>query len=176
MGVKYGVLGILRSGKAHGYELKARFDKLMGEAWPVKAPQLYSTLERLEAGGLVSRERVEQARRPDRNVFSITTAGDREFRRWLTAPNKSPRTLRDEFFIKATFALEESPAVAAELFDNQRRTLVKLLQQLQRVRRQAEESSDWRLVLLTKGALRHADADLRWLDDFTAVLAERGGR
>lgn len=176
MAVKHGILGLLKQEDCHGYELQARFERLAESVWPVKPPQLYSTLERLEQGGLVSKERIEQEKRPDRNVYAITPSGEREFRRWLTSPTNTPRTLRDEFFLKATFALEDEPQLARELFINQRRALLNLVHQLQKVRSQADKSGNLRLKLLAKGAILHAEVDLKWLEDFEAVLVQREGR
>lgn len=173
MAVKHGILGLLKNRSCHGYELQMKFDEVAAAVWPLKAPQLYATLNRLEQGGLVVKERVEQTTRPDRNVYSLTESGKAEFNSWLTAPATAPRTLKDEFFLKATFAMEASPKVAAKLFANQRRALIDLMHQLHAVLQDAGKSGNWRLTLLTKGALYHAEVDLKWLDDFEAALADR---
>lgn len=174
MAVKHGILGLLAANDCHGYELQSRFKKLVEQSWPIKAPQLYSTLERLEQGGLVVKERVPQQKRPDRFVYSLTKAGTKEFQDWLTTPTTAPRTLRDEFFLKATLALESDPEAAKKLFVNQRRALLELLHQLHQVLTDAGRAGDSKLVLLTKGAIYHAEVDLTWLDDFESVL-ETGG-
>lgn len=170
MAVKQAILGLLKKRDSYGYELQQRFDDLAGSYWPVKKPQFYTTLERLEQKGLVDKKSVRQEKRPDKKVYSLTKGGEKEFTEWLMTPSKSPRTLKDEFFLKASFALEESLTIAENLFRNQRQSLLNLLHQLHKVLDSAKQSNNQRLYLLAKGAILHGEADLKWLEEFEAQL------
>lgn len=50
------VLGMLKLGPAHGYELRARIRRELGPAWRVATSQLYTWLRRLEEEGNVAGE------------------------------------------------------------------------------------------------------------------------
>src|SRR3989441_11112932 len=53
MSLKYGVLGLLKGEPLHGYEVKNRFEAMLGGTWEVNIGQIYTTLQRLERDGLV---------------------------------------------------------------------------------------------------------------------------
>ncbi|TMF78915.1 MAG: helix-turn-helix transcriptional regulator, partial [Chloroflexi bacterium] len=53
MSLRYGVLGLLAEEPLHGYEVKNRFEALLGGTWEVNIGQVYTTLQRLERDGLV---------------------------------------------------------------------------------------------------------------------------
>jgi DNA-binding PadR family transcriptional regulator len=51
--LKFGVLGLLAEEPLHGYEVKNRFEAMLGGTWEVNIGQVYTTLQRLERDGLV---------------------------------------------------------------------------------------------------------------------------
>ena len=54
MSLRFGILGLLAEKPLHGYEVKTRFESLLGGTWEVNIGQIYSTLQRLERDGLVA--------------------------------------------------------------------------------------------------------------------------
>src|SRR5215831_15866733 len=48
MSLKFGILGLLSQGPLHGYEIKHRFEELLGGTWEVNIGQVYTTFQRLE--------------------------------------------------------------------------------------------------------------------------------
>src|SRR5947199_15952 len=48
----------------------------------------------------VTRRHVTQATRPDKTVYRLTAAGERELERWLEAPFVRQSGYRDDFFLK----------------------------------------------------------------------------
>ncbi|MGH7856156.1 MAG: PadR family transcriptional regulator, partial [Candidatus Binatia bacterium] len=63
MSVKYALLGILAEKERHGYDLKEAFEERVGEFWALNFGQIYSTLDRLEADGMVEWRAEPQERR-----------------------------------------------------------------------------------------------------------------
>ncbi|HEY7982805.1 MAG TPA: PadR family transcriptional regulator, partial [Ktedonobacterales bacterium] len=53
MSLKFGTLGLLTEAPLHGYQVKQRFEALLGGTWEVNIGQVYSTLQRLERDDLV---------------------------------------------------------------------------------------------------------------------------
>src|SRR5207237_7879196 len=51
--LKYGVLGLLAEEPLHGYEVKNRFESMLGGTWEINIGQIYTTLQRLERDGFV---------------------------------------------------------------------------------------------------------------------------
>ena len=73
MSVRFGLLALLEAGPSHGYQLKADFEARTGGVWTVNVGQVYSTLQRLERDGLITRE--VHAEIPPRVVYDLTPAG-----------------------------------------------------------------------------------------------------
>ena len=69
--VRNAILGLLAQRPRHGYQLHAAFEALVGgeENWEVKPAQVYTTLSRLEEGGLVAQTTVEQDGGPLKRIY-----------------------------------------------------------------------------------------------------------
>src|SRR5512139_3466570 len=106
MSVRHAVLGLLAQRPRHGYELRAAFQALVGgqENWDVKPAQIYATLARLEQGGLVAEESVEQAAGPEKRIYALTPVGREALKEWF-ASGIQPEHQQDKFFLKLMIGL-----------------------------------------------------------------------
>lgn len=86
MSLKHAILGFLNYQPQTGYELKEVFDDSVQHFWSADQSQIYRTLNELMADNLVTMEVVVQENRPNRKVYSISTAGREELRHWLQQP------------------------------------------------------------------------------------------
>jgi len=82
MSLKHGLLGFLSYGPRTGYDLS----KLFFEPLRPSLSQIYRKLNLLAEEGLVECERVDQAKLPNKNVFTITDKGMDELKKWLKEP------------------------------------------------------------------------------------------
>ena len=99
MALEHAILGFLSREPMTGYDLKTRcFDSAAGHLWTADQAQIYRSLERLAARGLVRSRLVPQRGRPDRRVYSITARGRSELSSWLRRP-EAPSTVRDPFLL-----------------------------------------------------------------------------
>ena len=167
MSIKYALLGILAEKDRHGYELKSRFDEMVGEFWSLNFGQIYSTLDRLEKDGLVGHDREIQDRRPDRKIFTITPTGREDLATWLATPVSKVRALRDEFFIKLVFQDKSDPAAILALIERQKVLYLKQMNQHTRrklaLKKAGGDLEDLTAELLLDAGLFHAEADIKWL-------------
>jgi DNA-binding PadR family transcriptional regulator len=99
MALRHAVLAALLEGEASGYQLSKRFDVSVANFWSATPQQLYRELERLEDQGLLRARLVEQRRRPNKRVFTITAAGLQELHEF-TAQSPKPAALRDDLVVK----------------------------------------------------------------------------
>jgi len=99
MSLRHAVLAALLEGEASGYQLAKRFDVSVANFWSATPQQLYRDLDRLEADGLVSARLVQQQRRPNKRVFTLTDAGREELRSFTEEPAR-PAALRDDLLVK----------------------------------------------------------------------------
>jgi DNA-binding PadR family transcriptional regulator len=160
--LKYALLGLLFQEPRHGYDLKAAFEGLLSDTWPLNIGQVYTTLARLERDGLVQSKVVPQDLLPDRKVYELTEAGKEELQAWLAEPTVGSIRLKDEFFIKLLIHQLVGPEGVLDLIWKQRQVYMQTLAQLTSI--QADPSQDPATRLLIEGAIFHVEADLKWLD------------
>jgi DNA-binding PadR family transcriptional regulator len=110
--LRHAVLAALLAGEASGYELAKRFDVSVADFWSATPQQLYRDLDRLEQDGLVRARVVEQSRRPNKRVFTLTDEGRAELRAYTREPAR-PAAIRDEFLVKLQALDEGDPAALA---------------------------------------------------------------
>lgn len=99
MALRNAILATLLEGEASGYDLSKGFDASVANFWMATPQQLYKELETLEAQGLVTARVVEQDRRPNKRLFSLTDAGRAALRDFTTQPAKIT-AIRDELLVK----------------------------------------------------------------------------
>ncbi|MHB8463589.1 MAG: PadR family transcriptional regulator [Acidimicrobiales bacterium] len=160
--LKFLILGLLAGQPRYGYDLKPVFEEFLGGTWTLNIGQVYTTLGRLEAEGLVACERVVQDSAPDRKVYSLTTAGEAALRRWADDPTEGPIRLRDDFFVKVLIRSRLGDGDTRAIVAGQRRRHMVAMATLTRLRDAPDV--DPRTALLLDGAILRAEADLKWLD------------
>lgn len=100
MALRNAVMAALLEGEASGYDLAKAFDATVANFWMSTPQQLYRELERMEAEGLVTARVVEQERRPNKRLFSLTEAGRKAVRAYTAEPLGKPAVIRDELMVK----------------------------------------------------------------------------
>ncbi|MFD5766130.1 PadR family transcriptional regulator [Streptomyces sp. NPDC127049] len=99
MSLKHAVLAALLEGEASGYDLAKIFDVSVANFWAATPQQLYRELDRLSEAGLITARVVEQERRPNKRMFSLTPEGHRDLGAFTsTAPR--PLAVRDELMVQ----------------------------------------------------------------------------
>jgi DNA-binding PadR family transcriptional regulator len=99
MALRHAVLAALLEGEASGYQLAKRFDVSVANFWSATPQQLYRELEQLERDGRLSGRVVEQRRRPNKRVFTLTAAGREELHAFTAQPAR-PTAIRDDLLVK----------------------------------------------------------------------------
>jgi DNA-binding PadR family transcriptional regulator len=162
MSLKYGILGLLAEEPLHGYEVKTRFEAMLGGTWEVNIGQVYSTLQRLERDELV--EAVGERGDRGRLAYQVTDGGRAELQRWLGEPDAAPQQIHDELFVKLMLMRRLANGNLEGLIARQRRVYLQRLRDLAALERQARAEQRPDLLLLLKGAVIHTEADIKWLD------------
>lgn len=171
MTVRNAILGLLAQRPRHGYELRAAFEALVGgeQVWEVKPAQIYTTLARLEEGGLVSQAGVEQDGGPEKRIYSLTPQGQAELADWF-ATGVAGEHEHDEFFVKLMLSLSDENANPHRVIQAQRSKLYQDLHEATTRRSQTDPTIGLAQIFLLDKAIMHLEADLRWLDLVEARL------
>ncbi|WP_083889350.1 PadR family transcriptional regulator [Nocardia pneumoniae] len=115
MALRNAVLAALLEGEASGYDLAKGFDASVANFWMATPQQLYKELDRMAADGLIQTRVVQQERRPNKRLHSLTPAGRAALHQFIAEPAK-PTAIRDEMMVKVQgMDVEDAPAVRATI-------------------------------------------------------------
>ncbi|MEI6290924.1 MAG: PadR family transcriptional regulator [Chloroflexota bacterium] len=170
-GIELALLGFLRDGPQHGYQIHLLMEDPNGlkPIWKLKQSQLYALLANLEKDGLTGGVlEVQDTARPPRRVFHLTRAGQTAFQKWLSSPVSNPRLMRQEFMAKLYFSSKEGGNKVVSLVNAQKLACRDWLNEIkaEKVDPGSYQSKIYRYRL---GQL---SATLQWLDDLSRELEE----
>ena len=166
MALKYGVLGLLSREPLHGYEVKNRFEAMLGGTWEVNIGQIYTTLQRLERDGLVR----PVGKRGDRGklVYELSPDGRKALDEWLSTPDSGPQQLHEDIYVKLLLATRIANGELPPMLARQKRAYLQRLRDLNRLEERARRDGRLDLARLVRGALLHTEADLKWIDELSS--------
>ncbi|MFF7331295.1 PadR family transcriptional regulator [Streptomyces sp. NPDC090306] len=142
MSLKYAVLAALLEGEASGYELSKGFDLSLANFWPATPQQLYRELEKLAGEGLIAARVVQQERRPNKRMFTLTGAGRADLAAFAAEPPRRPGTVRDELLVKIQAMDAADPAATRALVEERARWSRGKLDRYERVRARLLDGRD----------------------------------
>ncbi|GEE02331.1 PadR family transcriptional regulator [Gordonia spumicola] len=99
MALEHAILVSLTERPGTGYEIGQQFVRSIGYFWSATHQQIYRTLKKLHADGLVSFEAVPQDGRPDKKVYTISDAGRDMLADWVATPTPFP-PMRSDLGVK----------------------------------------------------------------------------
>ena len=160
------VLGLLRDGPRHGYDLKQHLADL--GLMRVSFGSLYPALRRLEKRGLIEALRATGRRK----AYRITASGREALDEMLRAePDESEGDRR--FGLRLAFFRYLEPALRVRSLERRRRQLVDRMGEADRALRKATNNNADRYTLaLMRRTVISTQADIEWLDEL--IAAERG--
>lgn len=172
MSLKYGVLGLLAKEPLHGYEVKSRFESMLGGTWEVNIGQIYTTLQRLERDGWVR----PVGERGDRGklLYELSQPGRKALLDWLAQPDSGPQQLHEDIYVKLLLATRVANGGLPALLSRQKRAYLQRLRDLNQLEERARREGRNDLARLIRGALLHTEADLKWVEEMTT--GARGGK
>jgi PadR family transcriptional regulator AphA len=171
----YVILGILAiHDDQSGYEIRKTIQQSVGFFWGESYGQIYPTLKRLAADGLIVPSKSTSQTRPKRQEYSITPAGRSALQQWLAVPYREDPP-RDEFLLKLFFGVEAAPGVSIahiRKFQEKNRNMLATLLELESLGRERSSHHPgfpfWILTLnFGVGQLRSA---LEWSESALAML------
>ena len=99
MALAHTILALLAQRPDSGYDISKRFDEGLSCYWKATQQQVYRELAKMESQGWTTFEKVPQAGKPDKKIYSITDLGWAELTRWYAEP--SDRTqIREDLLVK----------------------------------------------------------------------------
>jgi DNA-binding PadR family transcriptional regulator len=179
----YVILGLLSiEPNLSGYDMRKMIRRSVGYFWGESYGQIYPTLKRLVAAGLIAPGSSVSTGRKRRQTYILTEPGRGQLRQWLALPfqNDPPR---NEFLLKLFFGREAAPGVSiAHVRDLQERNQ-RALATLEEIEASAQAGNPpnphfpyWMLTLglgkaLTQAALEWGETALNELSALEGAAA-----
>ena len=181
----YLVLGMLGIQPCSGYDIRKAVESSVSYFWRESSGQIYPTLKRLAADGLIASRRSTSRGRPERQEYTLTAKGRACLREWLAAPHRDDPP-RNEFLLKLFFGRSAAPGVCVghvKAFQDTNRKLLATLLDLEK-QAQAHNAGNphlpfWMLTL--SYGIAQVRASVEWsrrvLADLSAARAKtRAGK
>ena len=172
---RFALLGLLSFGPSSGYGLKKLVEESISHFWSESYGQIYPTLRRLEAERRVTRRKDTGRGRPERHLYTITTAGRQELERWLALPARFEPP-RSELLLRLFFGGRTSLPVSRRQVEGCRALHRSLLERYDQVegslRANYGRHPDLRWWLLTLNFGRHRSrAFVEWSEQTLAAIS-----
>ncbi len=174
MAIRHGILALLQDKARYGYDLRAEFEARTGAVWPLNIGQVYSTLDRLERDGMVTREGADGE---GHVIYSLSPAGRDELGQWLSTAVGREAPPRNELAIKLSLAATLPEADLPAIIQEQRAASLAKLQELSQLRKDASGTSraaDTARLMVLDSLVFQLEAEVRWLDLCEARLVHTG--
>lgn len=167
MSTPYALLGLLRQGPRHGYDIKREHDDRFPAAKPLAYGQVYATLARQLRDGLVAVAEQQPGDGPERTVYALTDAGRAALQQWVHTPEPPAPHVANVLYTKVLLSLLAGED-GTEVLDGQRRAHLARMRELTEQRRR----SDLPHALAAEYALVHLEADVTWLESALRRLGD----
>lgn len=171
----YAVLGLLSWGPMSGYEMRKIGEISIRHFWREGYGQIYPSLRKLEAAGMVSR-RTESGEggRPDRHVYMIEEPGRQALGAWMGIAPKAD-VARDELLLKLFFGKRTPVETSIRHIEERRALHERLLAEYAAtehdIKAQHAGNEDLPYWLMTLSNGRHVSrAMLAWCDETLETL------
>lgn len=164
------ILGFLKEGRLHGYELKRHIAMLTGHYRPVSDGALYPAIARLEREGLLTRRTEPGRAGVERRTLELTAAGEAELMARIRQPEDLSISDRSRFFTMMAFLHYLSPAEQREILLRRRDFIRRGRSFFQQEGRPITKGLNYyreSMIRLAKATSRN---DLEWLEEALARL------
>ncbi len=164
------VLGLVALQPGSGYDLARLAERSVGYLWTPSRSQIYKVLPRLVSDGLATAKRVRQPDRPNKALYSITPAGRRVLRHWLSQVDEEPSGDTNIFALKLFFCDLVPPRTAQAQLDGYRRFLESRLDRFHAMSGRPAPGEKIFPQLVLRRAIVRIQATLAWVDEAGRAL------
>jgi DNA-binding PadR family transcriptional regulator len=154
------LLGFLHGGPKTGWDLLQQVEDGLARFWNITSSHVYRELRTLEDRGLIKAS-ARGAR--DKRPFTITAAGKRAFRKWITE-DPPPEQMRFPLLVRLWFSRHLDDETLARFVD---RTREEHTARLALYREVEPTVTDEGRASVVRFGIAYEEAVLGWLDDTT---------
>lgn len=175
MALEHAIMVSLAERPGTGYEIGRQFERSIGHFWSATHQQIYRTLKKLHADGLVAYEAVPQNGRPDKKVYTLSDRGRRALAEWAVSPTPVA-PLRSDLGVKLRAAeFGDLAAIIGEMkkHRDEHLALLTLFTGFETDYYPAPDDLTGRKLhqyLVLRGGIRNEQGQVEWCDEVIAAL------
>lgn len=159
------LLGLLRTGSMHGYQLNDFIESTLSTCVQIKRPTAYYVLNKMQDDGWVGETEEQEGNRPPRRIYSITPAGEAAFQELLRQNLASYELAQFTGDVGLAFLGEVPIEEGAALLRQRRDVIQGYLEQTLAI-----PLHPGSLQLTIEHQVHHLQSELDWLDVVMARL------
>lgn len=160
--LEFAILGLLKEGSMHGYQLKKQLSESLGPFWQVSYGSLYPALKRLQRTGAVEVVYPQDEVGRRKNVYRITEEGERLFADLVEEPDRGADD--NGFRVSLAFFRHLNPEARIGVMERRRAVLLDRLRELKARMSSYRERIDAYTLSLMRHGMDTTQQDIRWLD------------
>lgn len=146
-----------------GYDLLKIVERSVGYVWKPTKSHIYAVLPRLVERGLATRRSAPGERGPERQLYRVTSKGERLVRAWLEEPVPGDQDL---FFLKVFYGGLMSREALVEHYRQYRDDRQAALDDLRELEpTNTRTGHDYHHYFLLRLGIERAEHEIRWADE-----------
>ncbi|HEY3437852.1 MAG TPA: PadR family transcriptional regulator [Actinotalea sp.] len=165
------ILGVLRNGPVHGYELKRRVER--PALRPLSNNSLYPLLRRFEQAGAVTKRVEPTEGRPPRNIYELTDEGQALFHRLITTLTPEQAAQDESFLLRVGYFADMSAPERTTLLDARDAALASQEAQARELLASVNDQQGWRTVTMAH-LLQRLAHDRAFVSELRRAVAAGG--
>ncbi|MBU4561586.1 PadR family transcriptional regulator [bacterium] len=161
------LLGLLKEGPRHGYELKRIIDEKISTFAPLSSGSIYYTLKGLEKDGLVSMARKRKGNYPEKEVYRITRKGEEKFKELLKKTCFNIKRLYRSLDIVLYFMNCLQPEEVIAGLRNRIGQIKGIREEIKGIYKKIrKEKQPYYIQAIAQRNIRFMDEETKWMKDF----------
>ncbi len=168
------LLGLLKEGARHGYELKGVIDEKISTFAPVTAGSIYYTLKGLAKDGLVSMTRKRKGKYPEKEVYRITKKGEENFKELLKKTCFNIKRLYRSMDIVLYFMNYIKPEEVIRGLRNRVGQVKGIREETKGISKKIRnEKYPYYIQAIAERNIRFMDEEIGWMEDFITQVRKK---
>ena len=168
------LLGLLKEGARHGYELKRIIDEKISTFAPISAGSIYYTLKGLAKDGLVSMEKTRSGKYPEKEVYRVTKKGEEKFKELLEKTCFNIKRLYRSLDIVLYFMNYLKPEEVIDGLKNRTGQIKGAKEETKRISKKIRnEKYPYYIQAIAERNIRFMDEEIEWMEDFIKEIRRK---
>ena len=161
------LLGLLKEGPKHGYELKRVVDEKISTFAPISAGSIYYTLKRLAGNGLVSVTKKRKGKYPEKEVYKLTRKGEGRFGELLKETCRNAKKLYRSMDIVLYFMNYLSPDEIIKGLQNRMGQMEGIRAEIKEIYAKIKKGNyPYHIQAIAERNIRFMDEETKWMKEF----------